>query len=115
MIDFEKISKEHEGLFPIADIESQLIKLDEEKSEAGEAYRQYIKELADVLIVCAGIYRFNPDRALREIDRVYENTEKLGMTDLVEDEVIRKWDVNKNRKWEWNGKTYHHIDEDGNE
>lgn len=109
MLDFDKISEEHKILFPRGDLDSQLTKLDEEKSEAREAYKNYIEELADVLIVCAGIYRHNHVLADLQIERVYRTIDAMGMTDDVEDEVIRKWNINKSRKWEWNGKTYKHV------
>lgn len=106
MIDLEKMAKEHEKLFERCDLESQLEKLIEEKNEV-------LKELVDVAIVCAGIYRFNQQEALRLMSRVYMACEILGfkMSDL-EAEVNRKWQINLNRKWAWNGKTYHHVGDD---
>lgn len=102
----EKISNEHKKLFPMADLDSQLEKLIEEKNEV-------LKELVDVAIVCAGIYRFNQQEALRLMSRVYMACEILGfkMSDL-DREVNRKWQINLKRKWAWNGKTYHHVGDD---
>lgn len=113
MIDLEKMAKEHEKLFERADFQSQLEKLKEEKSEVQEAYRQYCKELADVIIVCAGIYRFDPEKAKEEAMRIddicyLKNIDK----DYIEKEVNRKWKINLKRKWAWNGKTYHHVGDD---
>lgn len=70
------------------------------------------KELADIAIVCAGIYRFDQHEALRLMSRAYMACEILGfkMSDL-DKEVNRKWQINLKRKWKWNGKTYHHIEE----
>ena len=115
MLDFEKISEEHKSLFPRADLESQKIKLEEELVEASRAFDHYLNEVADYLIVCAGIYRFNPDLARRKIDEVYRNMDKLGLIPGVEDHVVRKWEINKKRKWVWNGETYKHEGKDGQE
>ena len=113
MIDLEKMAKEHEKLFPKASLESQVWKLEEELNEFFNANKdEKIKELADIYIVCIGIYRFTPTVA-------NEFLEGLTCMDynwsLVEEEVNRKWQVNLNRKWEWNGKTYKHVGKDGNE
>ena len=49
---------------------------------------------------------------LEKVEIIYDY---IGCPDDVTSEVIRKWEVNKSRKWEWNGKTYKHIGKDGNE
>lgn len=106
----EKMAKEHEKLFERCDLESQLEKLKEEKGEVKEAYRQYCKELADVIIVCAGIYRFDPKKAKKEIMRIDDICDLKNIDkDYIEKEVKRKWKINLKRKWAWNGKTYHHV------
>ena len=116
MIDLEKMSKEHETLFPNATAESQFVKMEEEKAECREAYKKYTKELADVLIVCAGIYRYNPNKAIEEVNAVYNMCALMDIDkEDIETEVNRKWQVNLGRKWEWNGKTYKHVGKDGNE
>lgn len=109
MIDLKKISKQHEKLFPKATLESQVWKLEEEINEyedAGDGLQQR-KERADIIIVCAGLYRWCPQLATTIAFDYYDKK--------VEEEVYRKWQVNLNRKWEWNGKTYKHIGVDGNE
>jgi NTP pyrophosphatase (non-canonical NTP hydrolase) len=112
MIDLEKMAKEHEALFSHCDLASQMEKLREEKCEVQEAYRQYCKELADVLIVCAGIYRFDQKKAIEEMNAVYNICVIIGIDwEDIDKEVARKWEINKQRKWAWNGKTYHHIEE----
>lgn len=113
MIDLEKLSKEHEALFPNATAESQFYKMEEEINEFDDALRkndteQKIKERADIIIVCGGLYRWFPKTA----EIIYDY---IGCPDDVTSEVIRKWEVNKSRKWEWNGKTYKHVGKDGNE
>lgn len=113
MIDLEKMAKEHEKLFERADFQSQLEKLKEEKGEVQEAYKQYCKELADVIIVCAGIYRFDPKKAIEEKNAVYNICVFMDIDwEDIEKEVNRKWQINLKRKWAWNGKTYHHVGDD---
>lgn len=114
MIDIEKISKEHSDLFPRADLGSQLIKLNEEKSEAMGSLQHYARELADCLIVAAGIYRFDKEQAMQEVYSVYDIINKLGVgfQSMVEMEVDRKWDVDQLREWVWDGKTYKHKGKD---
>ena len=109
MIDLEKMAKEHEQLFPMASLESQVWKMEEEIKEFMESktVSKTIKEAADVVIVCAGLYRWCPIFA-----QYFAN---LFRSDAVEAEANRKWQVNLNRKWEWNGKTYKHVGKDGNE
>lgn len=103
MIDLEKMAKEHEALFPNADLQSQVIKLEEELNELHNAveFADIIKEKADVIIVCIGIYRFCPAVASYLLP--------TGLSEIEEKEVNRKWQVNLKRKWVWNGKTYHHV------
>lgn len=115
MIDLEKMAKEHEQLFPMASLESQVWKMEEEIKEYKEATELYqsIRELADCFIVCIGIYRFVPVFA-KELMKGLVDDSDLNL-EAVEAEVNRKWQVNLNRKWEWNGKTYKHIGKDGNE
>jgi hypothetical protein len=111
MIDLEKLSKEHEQLFPNATAESQLWKLEEEIREFDDAYgyEDEIKEAADVEIVCAGLYRWFPLFVWHFLD----GFECMDYNwSLVHAEVNRKWEVNKKRKWVWNGKTYHHEGND---
>ena len=113
MIDLQKMAKEHEKLFPKASMESQVWKLEEEIDEVYKAttYAEKEKEVADVIIVCGGLYRWCPNLA-EVVKRCYEGA--VGSNDL-ENEVNRKWQVNLGRKWEWNGKTYKHVGKDGNE
>jgi len=110
MIDLEKMAKEHEKLFPKATAESQFFKMEEEIRElelANGNEDEIRKELADVLIVCGGLYRFFPETA-ESLRQYYEN--RFSFRNIAV-EVARKWEINKQRKWEWNGKTYHHTEE----
>lgn len=118
MIDFEEMAKRHEALFPRADLASQIVKMEEEIGEFSDALEadnptQAFKELADVAIVCIGIYRFAPNTARWIYDDACRRYKGLyGKQDVkkLEAEVKRKWAINESRTWEWNGKTYHHVE-----
>lgn len=114
MFDLEKIAKEHEKLFPKATLESQIWKLEEELNEWGhtKTIEDGLLEIADIIIVCAGLFRWCPVTA-RTICYHYTDEPRAdyyGGRDKIETEVNRKWQINLKRKWEWNGKTYHHVD-----
>lgn len=116
MIDIHKMANEHEELFPKADLKSQLIKLDEEVEEAEQAFDKYLKELADVFIVCVGISRFDVDLADEQLKKLYEQV-KIYNLDInkIYEYAERKWKINLERPWIWNGKTYKHSKKDGEE
>ncbi|MBQ7659855.1 MAG: hypothetical protein IJS26_03835 [Alphaproteobacteria bacterium] len=106
MIDLEKMAEAHKRLFPKTTLESQVWKLEEELKELHSAieFADIIKEKADVIIVCIGIYRFAPAVASYLLP--------TSLSELEEQEVNRKWQINLKRKWVWNGKTYHHEGND---
>ena len=108
MIDIKKISEQHEKLFPKATAESQFYKLEEEIQEAKDAitWEQNYKEIADIIIVCCGLYRWFPNTARAVANHYYDRD--LYDLDIIDKEVERKWQVNLNRK-------YKHIGVDGNE
>lgn len=110
MIDLEKMAKEHKKLFPNATLESQVWKLEEEIKEFWDAPQMNkINELADIVIVLGGLCRWCP----RVAYEFYGGLTWMNYNwSLVESEVNRKWQINLKRKWEWNGKTYHHVGED---
>lgn len=110
MIDLEKMSKEHEKLFPKATLESQCWKLEEEVNEIFNAisWEDKEKEVADVIIVCGGLYRWCPNLAKIILHSYLSAIDK----DNIEYLVNRKRQINLKRKWEWNGKTYHHVGEE---
>lgn len=117
MMEFEKITKEHAELFPKATAESQFVKLEEEITELEEAKTgiQTIKELADIIIVCAGLNRWFPKTARAIAKGFYKYAQYEELDELVEAEIKRKWNVNQLREWVWDGKTYQHKGRDGNE
>ena len=106
MIDLEKMAEQHKQLFPNATLESQVWKLEEEIQEYREAENERMerKEMADVIIVCGGLARWCPFIAQYIKDMFYVDAD-------IEKEVNRKWQINLKRKWAWNGKTYHHVEE----
>ena len=116
MIDIHKMANEHEELFPKADLKSQLIKLDEEMEEAEQAFDKYLKELADVFIVCVGISRFDVDLAEENMLKIRSvaTMHNLDINKIYE-YAERKWKINLERPWIWNGKTYKHSKKDGEE
>lgn len=113
MIDLEKMAKEHEKLFPNATAESQVYKLEEELTEFfyARTEQEQMEELVDVLIVCCGLYRWCPLLVKSQVDSVYHTVSYIDSTPWeLEEEFNQKWQINLKRKWEWNGKTYHHVD-----
>ena len=110
MIDLEKMAREHEQLFPICSLESQILKMEEELNELKQAatIEQVINETADCIIVCAGIYRFSPLTAQRLLG-------SLVIMGGMEEAVERKWNINMNRKWKFVNGVYKHVGKDGHE
>ena len=86
-------------------------KLEEEICEHKEAlgFDDCIKELADVVIVCCGLYRWCPMLATTVYYDILDSC-IYDWEDDLEAEVARKWQINLKRKWAWNGKTYHHVE-----
>ena len=109
MIDLEKMARQHEKLFPNATAESQLWKMEEEVKEFFEVQGTdgCIKELADCIIVCGGLYRWCPNFAKKTVDEIINAN--FDIVKELEAEVNRKWQINLKRKWVWNGKTYKHV------
>ena len=112
MLDMDKITKEHEELFPLATAESQFLKLEEEIGEWENAKDDaHVKnELADIFIVCCGLNRWFPKTA-NNLAMWFIG----GIEDDVEDVVNKKWNVDQLREWVWDGRTYKHKGKDGHE
>jgi len=94
-------------VFPTLTKEAQEEKLTEEILEYIKAKtdEEKVKELADIYIVSSILKcRFNCDIGFNTF-RCLSMTHKKG----VYKEVCRKMEVNRSRKWEWNGKTYKHV------
>lgn len=103
--------EQHKKLFPKADLSGQLLKLEEELIEVKHAAStiEMIKEIADCIICCIGIYRFAPETAAFFIKSIITNY-NVFLPEIY-DEVERKWEINLNRKWEYKNGRYHHIKE----
>ena len=97
-------------VFPTLTKEAQNIKLFEEVLEFFNAktLEEKIKELADIYIVaCILKYRFGSDLGFY----VFRTLFKLEMVGVYK-AVDKKMEINRNRVWKWNGKTYHHEGKD---
>ncbi len=97
-------------VFPTLSEEAQNIKLFEEVLEFFKAktLEEKIKELADIYIVaCILKYRFGSDLGFY----VFRTLFKLEMVGVYK-AVDKKMEINRSRKWAWNGKTYHHEGKD---
>lgn len=118
MFRIDEIAKQHKDLFPLADESGQINKLQEELTEYMIASNdeQKKKELADCLIVCAGIYRFSKQVGITQMMNIYGIIHKNKFSkEEVEDKATAKWLINLNRKWEFKDGSYHHIGIDGAE
>lgn len=105
----------HKETFKDADIGGQIHKYAEETCEFIEASAiTELSELADMVIVCAGIIRFNRKLGSIFLQNTYIITAQYGwdMTELWE-EVNKKMEKNRKRVWakQENG-TYHHTNKE---
>lgn len=120
----EQLEKEiiewHTATFPLATLESQIMKFREEREEMEEAdnYRDYINELCDCYIVALSFSRFgNAGKEiqyylLNYIDNIRkEHTswfiDKYAIVSFIKD----KLEINKQRKWDFVNGVYRHIKE----
>lgn len=114
-----EMAKRHEKLFPNADLLSQVKKFDEEYQEYWntEDGADGVKELADCLIVCAGIYRFLPGLGYTAALRVCEMVEDFNEGTIVQlvKKAEEKWLISERRKWQFVDGVYKHVGVDGNE
>ncbi len=52
------------------------------------------------------------EKMAKQHEKLFERCDLKNIDkDYIEKEVNRKWQINLKRKWEWNGKTYHHVEE----
>lgn len=111
MITFDEIVKLHSELWPDVTLDGQLAKFDEEHNEYKQALygtEESLYELADMIIVSAGIARFDYTYAMGLLsDMLY--TAEFSISDIWE-AVEKKLEKNRNRKWGKNKEgLYHHI------
>lgn len=110
----ETIKQWHEETFPDVTFDGQLEKFEEEIKEYREAESDEDKlaELADLLIVAAGIARFDKERSQELTMLVHITTSEDGydMTELW-DAVQKKMKINRQRKWAKKSGLYKHVEE----
>lgn len=102
----------HKKVFPNATLHDQVLKWCEEVKEFYES--KELSELADMVIVCAGIRRFNRNLELQFLEATYVVASENGfdMTELW-DEVDVKMKKNRKRVWERQPDgTFHHINKE---
>lgn len=113
---FLEYKEKHKNLFLLATLQSQAKKFEEEVCEFFDATGENkAKEIADVIITCIGMARFNRYVALNSlIGFIYiSRATRLECAEAVK-KVHEKWLVNEQRKWNYNPDTgdYHHEGED---
>lgn len=102
-----------EKTFPDATLAGQLAKLEEEICESLKVGKKdkaaLFEEIADVLIVCAGLRRFDSKIGI-SIENNYLNNATPDILSVIDLAIIQKMNKNRKRKWE---KTedgrFHHI------
>nr|DAY67499.1 MAG TPA: Protein of unknown function (DUF550) [Caudoviricetes sp.] len=107
------IKRWHEKTFPDATLAGQLAKLEEEICESLKVGKKdkaaLFEEIADILIVCAGLRRFDSKIGI-SIENNYLNNATLDILSVIDLAIIQKMNKNRKRKWE---KTedgrFHHI------
>lgn len=107
------IKRWHEKTFPDVTLSGQLAKLEEEICESLKVSKKdkvaFFEEIADVLIVCAGLRRFNSKIGI-SIENNYLNTATPDVLSVIDLAIMQKMNKNRKRKWE---KTedglFHHI------
>ncbi len=103
----------HEKTFPDATLAGQLAKLEEEICEFLKVGKKdkaaLFEEIADILIVCAGLRRFDSKIGI-STENNYLNNATLDILSVIDLAIIQKMNKNRKRKWE---KTedgrFHHI------
>ena len=108
----EILKKEHTETFKDITLEAQLDKFVDEQHEYEEADNclNEARELADMIIVAAGVARFAP-RFVKEVLKPYlrkEMGEDGRLNSIIAYMSLEKSLINKNRKWEKKGGKYQH-------
>lgn len=106
----EDVKEWHEKTFPDAKFSEQLIKLEEEMKEMTEAVTTWEKEkeFADVMIVCAGLKRWNCHIADYFIRQARSYCGGCALS-LINKKIIEKMEKNRKRVWErMQDGTFHH-------
>ena len=112
----------HQATFPDADLQSQIIKWDEEYKEICFAtnYDDLLMEIADCVIVATSFKRYGVvgeileqvfNKSLLKIaDHDYFDIENI-QANIINDKVKEKLEINKTRKWKLENGIYKHIEE----
>lgn len=105
----------HEQTFPDATLEGQEQKWDDERLEwenTSSGTPDELLELADMVIVCCGIMRFDYAEGFNYLASTLGRIQVMPTNgkDLWE-AVERKMAINRNRKWGKQGNSYQHIEE----
>lgn len=105
----------HEQTFPDATLEGQEQKWDDERLEwenTSSGTPDELYELADMVIVCCGIMRFDYAKGFNYLSVTLG---KLYVTPLDGEQlwnaVEKKMQINRQRKWGKQGNSYQHIEE----
>ena len=108
-INFLDKVDEHIKLFPLANLEGQILKLDEELNEYLKATTEAekIQELADCIICCIGIYRWATLVSRSYMAMIFSKKQDK-IKDII-NAVANKWQINLNRTWEYKDGRYHHV------
>ena len=108
-INFLDKVDEHIKLFPLANLEGQILKLDEELNEYLKATteEEKIQELADCIICCIGIYRWATLVSRSYMAMIFSKKQDK-IKDII-NAVANKWQINLNRTWEYKDGRYHHV------
>lgn len=118
--EFDKIIDEtmywHAETFPDAKFQEQLIKLEEEMKEMAEAKSVWEKEkeFADVMIVCAGLKRWDCQIANYFIRQARGYCAGNALS-IINKRIIEKMKKNRKRVWErMPDGTFHHKEKEEN-
>lgn len=108
----EILKKEHTETFKDITLEAQLDKFVDEQDEYEEADNclNEARELADMIIVAAGVARFAP-RFVKEVLKPYickKMGEEESLNSIIAYMALEKSLINKQRKWEKKGGKYQH-------
>lgn len=107
----------HQQTFPDATLEGQIEKWFDEEREFKKTIQgteEEIYELADLVIVSAGIMRFNYGWGVDFLARTLQymlNADYIGT--VLWEAVEHKMQINCNRKWNKIGNKFQHIEERG--
>lgn len=109
----EILKKEHTETFKDITLEAQLDKFVDEQHEYEEADNclNEARELADMIIVAAGVARFAP-RFVKEVLKPYirkEMGEDGRLSSIIAYMALEKSLINKERKWDKKEGKYQHI------